>query len=74
MNTDTSTDTAAPRPELSPQAAPEADGDTRTSSAWTLVAGREIAVKLTDKAYLISTLTTLVLIVAIIGLRASSAA
>lgn len=48
----------------------ETSGKDRTTPIWVVVAGREIAVKLRDRSFVVGSLMTLALIVGLIGLQA----
>lgn len=58
------------RTPQTPPTAPEAPASTGTRSAWVLVARREVVVKLTDRAFLLGTVFTVVLIAAFMGWQA----
>lgn len=62
MTTITPTQSAAPKPT------PRAPEQPSTESAWRIVAGREIMVKLRDRNFIISTLTTVVIFIVAFGL------
>lgn len=53
-----------------PSTAPDAPARTGTRSAWALVARREVVVKLTDRAFLLGTVFTVVVIAAFMGWQA----
>src|SRR6476469_1635512 len=59
--------------DASPQTSPDAPPG-RVGSAWTLVARREVVVKLTDRSFLIGTVFTLLLITGFMGYSAWDAA
>ncbi len=65
-----STTLQTPSTPSTPSTAPEAPADGGTRSAWMLVARREVVVKLTDRAFLLGTVFTLVLISAFMGWQA----
>ena len=60
------TDTLTPDPATA--GAPSAGREQSTEAAWRIVAGREIIVKLRDRNFIISTLTTIAIFIAAFGL------